>query len=48
VAKLGGQGVSGIRERHPFKPGDTVRLKPDPRLVHLFDQATGERLERHF
>jgi multiple sugar transport system ATP-binding protein len=48
VAKLGGQNVLAVfRERHPFKPGDTVRLKPDPQLVHLFDQATGERLERH-
>jgi multiple sugar transport system ATP-binding protein len=48
VAKLGGQNVLAVfRERHAFKPGDTVRLKPDPRLVHLFDQTTGERLERH-
>ena len=27
-----------------FKPGDKIRLKPDPRLVHLFDDATGKRL----
>jgi multiple sugar transport system ATP-binding protein len=48
VAKLGGQEILGVfRERHLFKPGDRVRLKPDLRLVHLFDQATGERLERH-
>jgi multiple sugar transport system ATP-binding protein len=47
VAKLGGQNVLAVfRERHLFKPGDTVRLKPDPRLVHLFDQTTGVRLER--
>jgi len=47
VAKLGGQNVLAVfRERHAFKPGDTIRLKPDPRLVHLFDQTTGERLER--
>jgi multiple sugar transport system ATP-binding protein len=47
VAKLGGQNVLAVfRERHPFKPGEIVRLKPDPRLVHLFDQTTGERLER--
>ncbi len=45
VAKLGGQNVLAVfRERHTFKPGDTVRLKPDPRLVHLFDETTGERL----
>ena len=47
VAKLGGQSVLAVfRERHPFKPGDTVRLKPDARLVHLFDETTGERLRQ--
>jgi len=45
VAKLGGADVIAVfRERHPFKPGDRIRLKPDPRLVHLFDEATGQRL----
>lgn len=45
VAKVGGQDVIAVfRERHPFKPGDKIRLKPDPRLVHLFDEATGQRL----
>ena len=45
VAKLGGtEVIAAFRERHPFKPGDTIRLKPDPRLVHLFDAASGERL----
>ena len=34
-----------FRERHQFKPGDKIRLKPDPRLVHLFDEATGQRSE---
>src|SRR6202021_2636070 len=44
-AKLGGQQVVAVfRERHQFKPGDKVRLKPDPSLVHLFDDATGKRL----
>jgi multiple sugar transport system ATP-binding protein len=47
VAKLGGQSVLAVfRERHPFKPGDTIRLKPDARLVHLFDETTGERLRQ--
>src|SRR6187399_2131368 len=46
VAKLGGQEngqdiIAVFRERHQFKPGDKIRLKPDPRLVHLFDEATG-------
>ena len=47
VAKLGGQSVLAVfRERHAFRPGDTVRLKPDARLVHLFDETTGERLRQ--
>ena len=45
VAKLGGEDIVAVfRERHQFKPGDKIRLKPDPRLVHLFDEATGKRL----
>jgi multiple sugar transport system ATP-binding protein len=44
-AKLGGEEVVAVfRERHPFKPGDKIKLKPDPTLVHLFDEATGKRL----
>jgi multiple sugar transport system ATP-binding protein len=46
VAKLGGQEVIAVfRERHQFKPGDKIRLKPDPRVVHLFDEATGNRID---
>jgi multiple sugar transport system ATP-binding protein len=45
VAKLGGEDIIAVfRERLKFKPGDKVRLKPDPRLVHLFDEPTGKRL----
>jgi multiple sugar transport system ATP-binding protein len=44
-AKIGGQDVTAVfRERHKFKPGDKIRLKPDPRLVHLFDAPTGKRM----
>ena len=44
-AKLGGEQVVAVfRERHQFNPGDVIRLKPDPSLVHLFDEATGKRL----
>jgi multiple sugar transport system ATP-binding protein len=44
-AKLGGEQVVAVfRERHQFSPGDRVRLKPDPSLVHLFDETTGKRL----
>src|SRR5262245_54653712 len=44
-AKLGGEEIVAVfRERHQFKPGDKIRLKPDSHLVHLFDEATGKRL----
>jgi len=44
-AKLGGEEVVAVfRERHQFNPGDTIRLKPDATLVHLFDEVTGKRL----
>jgi multiple sugar transport system ATP-binding protein len=44
-AKLGGEEVVAVfRERHQFNPGDKIRLKPDQRVVHLFDEATGQRL----
>jgi len=45
IAKLGDADITAaFRERHPLKPGDSIRLKPDPRLVHLFDQTSGQRL----
>jgi multiple sugar transport system ATP-binding protein len=45
VAKLGDDDIIAVfRERHDFKPGDKIRLKPNPRLVHLFDGSTGQRL----
>jgi multiple sugar transport system ATP-binding protein len=45
IAKLGGEQVIAVfRERHQFNPGDKVRLKPNPTLVHLFDETTGRRL----
>jgi multiple sugar transport system ATP-binding protein len=45
VAKLGGEEIIAVfRERHRFNPGDRIRLKPDARLVHLFDESTGRRL----
>jgi multiple sugar transport system ATP-binding protein len=46
AAKLGADDIIAVfRERHNFKPGDKIRLKPDPRLVHLFDEPTGQRLD---
>ena len=37
--------VAVFRERHQFKPGDKIRLKPDERFVHLFDEPTGRKLD---
>ncbi len=36
--------IALFRERHAFKPGETIRLKPRPENIHLFDTATGQRL----
>jgi multiple sugar transport system ATP-binding protein len=45
IAHIGGaEVVAAFRERHAFKPGDKIRLKPDPQLVHLFDATSGQRL----
>jgi len=44
-AKIGGQDVVAVfRERHKFEPGHRIKLKPDPALVHLFDETSGARL----
>jgi multiple sugar transport system ATP-binding protein len=46
AARLGGQDIVAVfRERHALKPGDRIRLRPDPRVTHLFDAATGQRLQ---
>jgi multiple sugar transport system ATP-binding protein len=36
--------VALFRERHDFKPGDTVHLRPRPDRVHLFHTETGQRI----
>jgi multiple sugar transport system ATP-binding protein len=36
--------VALFRERHDFKPGDTLTLRPRADLVHLFDKQSGKRL----
>ncbi|EHK58048.1 ABC transporter ATP-binding protein [Allomesorhizobium alhagi] len=36
--------VALFRERHDFKPGDTLHLKPRKDLVHLFDPQSGRRI----
>ncbi len=43
--QLGGAEFSAVfHERHPFKPGDKIRLRPDPDRLHLFDADLGHRL----
>jgi multiple sugar transport system ATP-binding protein len=36
--------TSVFRERHTFRPGETIRLRPDSTRAHLFDAGTGQRL----
>jgi len=44
-AELAGERVCAIfSERHPFKPGDKIRLTADLGKVHLFDAESGRRL----
>jgi len=33
-----------LRERRAFTPGQTVHVRPQPGMVHLFDTASGERI----
>ncbi|MDH3236844.1 MAG: sn-glycerol-3-phosphate ABC transporter ATP-binding protein UgpC [Alphaproteobacteria bacterium] len=33
-----------FRERMTARPGETIRIKPDPGSVHLFDPESGQRL----
>jgi multiple sugar transport system ATP-binding protein len=45
LMKVGSQSLIGaFRERVSVKPGEILRIRPDPELVHLFDQQSGKRL----
>ncbi len=45
VAKLEGKIVSGVfRDRIDAQPGETLPLLPNPKLSHLFDLETGNRI----
>jgi multiple sugar transport system ATP-binding protein len=45
--KLAGVEVTSVfRDRHAFRPGETIRLRPDPARAHLFDPGSGMRLAR--
>jgi multiple sugar transport system ATP-binding protein len=42
---MAGQEVAVVfKERHKFRPGDKISLTPHPGTIHLFDQATGDRI----
>ncbi len=36
--------VALFRDRHNFRPGDTLTLRPRENMVHLFDPQTGQRI----
>jgi multiple sugar transport system ATP-binding protein len=38
------QMICVFRERITASPGETIHVRPDTRVVHLFDQETGKRL----
>src|SRR3569833_484883 len=45
VARLAGQEIMGaFRERITTQPGQTLRIRPEPSSVHLFDSETGQRI----
>jgi len=45
-SKVAGHQISSVfRERHTFKPGETIHLMPDLTRSHLFDKANGQRLK---
>jgi multiple sugar transport system ATP-binding protein len=45
MARLGGIPiVCAFRERVMARPGETIRIAPNPALAHLFDRETGHRL----
>ena len=36
--------IGAFRERVSARPGDTLPISPEPRLAHLFDGSTGDRI----
>ncbi|GAC1354754.1 MAG: sn-glycerol-3-phosphate ABC transporter ATP-binding protein UgpC [Variovorax sp.] len=43
--KIAGVEVTSVfRDRHAFRPGEIIRLRPDAARAHLFDAASGMRL----
>ncbi len=45
VLRHGAHDLTAVfRERHAFAPGQTVHLEPQPDLIHMFDEDSGERI----
>lgn len=45
-SKVAEQQITSVfRERHTFKPGQTISLLPDVSRAHLFDLNSGQRLK---
>jgi len=45
LARAAGKSVQAVfRERHPFRPGQRIPLRPEAAKTHLFDAATGLRI----
>jgi len=45
VARFAGQEIMGaFRERITAQPGETLRIRPQPGAVHLFDTQSGQRI----
>jgi multiple sugar transport system ATP-binding protein len=45
VVSLGGQEVVCLfRDRITAKPGETIKILPDTKVLHVFDEASGKRL----
>ncbi len=46
TARWAQQNIVGVfRDRHTFKPGETIQLSINREAIHLFDSETGVRLE---
>ena len=45
VVNVAGQDLQVVfKERHRFRPGDKITLKPDLATVHVFDKTSEQRI----
>jgi multiple sugar transport system ATP-binding protein len=45
VARVAEREVTAVvRDRRALRPGEPIRLRPDPAMMHLFDKETGRRI----